>query len=126
MTKAPERFWPESLYQHRDECHFKFAPLDTCNCVEKNMTDHALALVATALHKAVHAVDTAYANGEMGNPGHHIHPLIHGDAQAALERHDAKIRNEALREAAQLVQTMNDRRQVVWAKDIRTLITKED
>lgn len=31
-------------HDHRDDCPFKFAPLDACDCVEKNMLDRIEAL----------------------------------------------------------------------------------
>jgi hypothetical protein len=33
-------------HDHRDECPFKFATLDVCDCVEKNMLDRIAALEA--------------------------------------------------------------------------------
>jgi len=34
-------------HDHRDDCPFKFATLDVCDCVEKNMLDRIEQLVAT-------------------------------------------------------------------------------
>ncbi len=39
-------------HDHRDDCPFKFATLDVCDCVEKNMLDRIEALEAK-LTKAV-------------------------------------------------------------------------
>jgi Skp family chaperone for outer membrane proteins len=39
-------------HDHRDDCPFKFATLDVCDCVEKNMLDRIEALEAK-LAKAV-------------------------------------------------------------------------
>jgi hypothetical protein len=39
-------------HDHRDDCPFKFATLDVCDCVEKNMLDRIEALTAK-LAKAV-------------------------------------------------------------------------
>ena len=39
-------------HDHRDDCPFKFATLDACDCVEKNMLDRIEALTAK-LAKAV-------------------------------------------------------------------------
>ena len=39
-------------HAHRDDCPFKFATLDVCDCVEKNMLDRIEALEAK-LTKAV-------------------------------------------------------------------------
>ena len=33
-------------HDHRDDCPFKFAPLDVCDCVEKNMLDRIAAQAA--------------------------------------------------------------------------------
>ena len=33
-------------HDHRDDCPFKFATLDVCDCVEKNMLDRIDALTA--------------------------------------------------------------------------------
>ena len=33
-------------HDHRDDCPFKFATLDACDCVEKNMLDRIEALTA--------------------------------------------------------------------------------
>jgi len=33
-------------HDHRDDCPFKFATLDVCDCVEKNMLDRIEALTA--------------------------------------------------------------------------------
>jgi len=114
MTKAPETYRPV--------VEFGIAEMKPHEKGEWMPVDHALALVGTALRKAVHAVDTAYANGETGNPGHHIHPLIHGDAQAALERRDARIRNEALAEAWTIADQNGD---VETASALQRLITED-
>ena len=42
--------------RHRDECEFKFAPLDVCDCVEKNMADRIKELEAN-LAEAVGALE---------------------------------------------------------------------
>jgi hypothetical protein len=42
-------------HDHRDDCPFKFATLDVCDCVEKNMLDRIEALTAE-LAKAVEAL----------------------------------------------------------------------
>ena len=41
---------------HRDDCPFKFATLDVCDCVEKNMLDRIEALEAK-LAKAVELLE---------------------------------------------------------------------
>jgi hypothetical protein len=33
-------------HDHRSDCPFKFAPLDVCDCVGRNMLDHIKALTA--------------------------------------------------------------------------------
>ena len=43
-------------HDHRDDCPFKFATLDVCDCVEKNMLDRIEALTAK-LAKAVEALE---------------------------------------------------------------------
>lgn len=43
-------------HDHRDDCPFKFATLDVCDCVEKNMLDRIEALTAN-LAKAVEGLD---------------------------------------------------------------------
>ena len=52
--------------RHRDECEFKFAPLDVCNCVEKNMADRIEELEAK-LAKAVGALEF-YATKDVTYP----------------------------------------------------------
>ena len=43
-------------HDHRDDCPFKFATLDVCDCVEKNMLDRVKALEAK-LTKAEEALE---------------------------------------------------------------------
>jgi len=49
--------------RHRDECEFKFAPLDVCDCVEKNMADRIeeleqlVASLEAKLKKAAEALE---------------------------------------------------------------------
>ena len=55
--------------RHRDECEFKFAPLDVCDCVRKNMAERIEEL-EDKLAKAVEALqfyamrDASYLNDE--------------------------------------------------------------
>ena len=51
---------------HRDGCPFKFATLDACDCVEKNMLDRIEALTAN-LTKALEALLTIVDNGGAGS-----------------------------------------------------------
>lgn len=45
-------------HDHRDDCPFKFATLDACDCVEKNMLDRIEALIAenAKLHDHIEGV----------------------------------------------------------------------
>ena len=45
-------------HDHRDDCPFKFATLDVCDCVEKNMLDRIEALIAenAKLHDHIEGV----------------------------------------------------------------------
>ena len=53
-------------HDHRDDCPFKFATLDVCDCVEKNMLDRIEALTAN-LTKALEALLTIVDNGGAGS-----------------------------------------------------------
>ena len=46
-------------HEHKDDCPFKFATLDVCDCVEKNMLDRIEALTA----KLAKAVEAAFKEG---------------------------------------------------------------
>ena len=45
-------------HDHRDDCRFKFATLDACDCAEKNMLDRIEALIAenAKLHDHIEGV----------------------------------------------------------------------
>jgi hypothetical protein len=52
-------------HDHRDDCPFKFATLDMCDCVEKNMLDRIEALTAK-LAKAVEALELIVVDSTWG------------------------------------------------------------
>lgn len=64
----------DEYHKHRKDCQFAFAPLDVCDCVQKNMADRIEALeaqvraadaLADILTEAMHEHDTAnYEYGE--------------------------------------------------------------
>ena len=57
-------------HDHRDACPFKFATLDVCDCVEKNMLDRIEALTSK-LAKAVEALDMLVRDCEADYPPSH-------------------------------------------------------
>jgi hypothetical protein len=77
-------------HDHRDDCPFKFATLDVCDCVEKNMLDRIEALEAK-LAKAVEALDMLVRDCEADYPPSHgaiKHFAIATLAEIKGESHD--------------------------------------
>lgn len=108
MTKTPERIWAavDSLYPEQDGGTWVS---EICSGVEYTRTDHALALVAAALKPWIDLRDESrgvtgfHLNGAIAEWDEFDLPETPDDATAALKARDARIRNEALREVASLV-----------------------
>jgi hypothetical protein len=110
MTKAPERIW--AFYTPDD-----FDDSATITAYETTQyggqeylhTDHALALVAAALEPWVKLRDESrgvtgfHLNGNEADWDEFDLPELDDDAQAALERRDKRVWNDALREAVDAV-----------------------